>query len=208
MSKNRALIILPFLPLLLLMWFISTQGAPATKNHISVSPTPSQDPNCVPTFVDGDGPYYKTNAPFRTKIVPDQHNGTKLIVSGRVMANDCKTTLSGVTLDIWQADETGSYQNEWYRGQVTSAEDGTYHFETVAPKGYGQGTAYRPPHIHFKARKNNTLIITSEMFLPEARAQQIEDAFILKIIESEENGKKTLEGIHDIILPISPSKIP
>lgn len=157
--------------------------------------------NCVPTFVDGGGPYYKPNSPFRAKISSDENNGEKLVVEGKVVMNDCKTPVAGATIDIWQANETGDYEDEWYRGQIKSGKDGSYRFETVVPKGYGEGTGYRPPHIHFKVWIDGREVITSQMFLPAAREQKIEEAYIMKV-----ESKKTTESVghlgkHDIVLP-------
>jgi protocatechuate 3,4-dioxygenase beta subunit len=165
-------------------------------------PSAAKNPNCTPTFEDGGGPYYKLNVPFRQNIAPDENKGEKLIVQGKILRQDCSTPLAGSVLDIWQANESGSYEDEWYRGKVTASEDGSYMFETVVPKGYGEGTGYRPPHIHFKANFNNQEIITSQMFLPAAREQQIEEAYIIKVETKEENGTKVHYGYHDIILPI------
>lgn len=157
---------------------------------------------CVPTFVDGGGPYYKENAPFREKIVPSETNGEKLIVRGRVLKNDCATPVEGAVLDIWQASENGSYEEEYYRGKVRSGEDGEYEFETVVPKGYGEGTAFRPPHIHFKVFIDDRQIITSQMFFPEVRGRQgFNDAYIMSLKSTKHFGKYSHEGQHDIILP-------
>lgn len=157
---------------------------------------------CVPTFADGGGPYYLSNAPFRNKIAPDINNGEKLIVKGKILENDCKTIVANATLDIWQANESGDYEDEWYRGQVKTDSNGNYEFETVIPEGYGEGTGYRPPHIHFKVFKGNAEIITSQMFFPEVQGTPgFEDAYIMKVESTEKNGMQIHNGYHDIILP-------
>ena len=158
--------------------------------------------NCIPTFKDGGGPYYKPNSPFREKIVQDTSNGDRLIVSGKILKNDCVTPISNAVLDIWQANEKGVYEDLWYRGQVRADKNGIYKFETIIPKGYGEGTGYRPPHIHFKVFIENEDIITSQMFFPEVKGTPgFDDAFIIKIESTEENGKKLYRGTHNIILP-------
>lgn len=154
---------------------------------------------CIPAFLDGGGPYYKENAPFRQSLSPDENNGQKLIVSGKLLLSDCKSVVKNAILDIWQANESGNYEGEWYRGRVNVDEDGFYKFETVIPKGYGEGTGYRPPHIHFKVWKDNKLIITSQMFLPEASNQKIEKVYI---IETKKKGD-FFYGKHNIILPLT-----
>ncbi len=167
------------------------------NNYLSKSPQ-----ECKPTFPDGDGPYYKQNSPMRAKLVPDKNNGEKLIVKGKILQNDCKTPVANAILDIWQANEKGNYQDEWYRGKVQVNSKGNYTFETVVPKGYGEGTAYRPPHIHFKVFVENKLIITSEMFFPEVKGKPgFNDEYIMDLKTKEKNEKNEHQGYHDIILP-------
>lgn len=158
--------------------------------------------NCIPTFADGDGPYYYPNAPERNKIVPEKNGGERLIIEGKVLKNDCKTVILNAMLDIWQADEKGEYQKDWYRGKVRVDTNGRYTFETVIPKGYGEGTAHRPPHIHFKVVVDKKVLITSEMFFPEVKGRAgFDDTYIMKLEEKYSWGKKVFYGYHDIILP-------
>lgn len=157
--------------------------------------------NCIPTFPDGDGPYYRPDSPFRDKLA-QTHRGEKLVVYGQVLRSDCKTPMKNIILDIWQADETGIYHEDSYRGKVRTDSNGFYVFETVKPKGYGEGTGYRPPHIHFKVWEENRLIITSEMFFPEVKGTTgFEDAFIMKLVSEGKGKDKHLKGYHDIIVP-------
>lgn len=157
---------------------------------------------CIPTFPDGDGPYYQLNAPTRTKISPNYTDGTKLFVKGKVFKRDCITPVNDVVLDIWHADPTGTYQPEWYRGKVKVTADGSYEFETNMPKGYGEGTGYRPPHIHFKVESGSRVLITSEMFFPDVRGKEgFNDAYIVQLELINTLTEKYFEAYHDIILP-------
>lgn len=158
--------------------------------------------SCTPTFFDGGGPYYKPNVNFRKKIAPKNNNGEKLTVRGRLLRRDCKTPVRGAILDIWQANESGNYEDEWYRGKVRTDIRGNYEFETVIPKGYGEGTGYRPPHIHFKVFEDQKEIITSQMFFPEvAGTPGFDNAFIMQTKSQKRNGKIEHLGSHNIILP-------
>lgn len=172
------------------------------QNNLAAVPelSDSQPTTCIPTFLDGGGPYYQPNTPFREKISPDEHEGEQLIVTGKLLRSDCVTPVSGAVIDLWQANESGSYEDEWYRGQITTADDGSYRFESVVPKGYGEGTGYRPPHIHFKVFQNGREVITSQMFLPAAREQMIEPAYIVSL-ETKESENRSHQAYHDIILP-------
>lgn len=168
----------------------------------SASPKLSQNTPCIPTFADGGGPHYIDDVPSRSVLAPAENNGQRLVVRGRVLRRDCKTPVTNAILNIWHADENGEYQNAWYRGKVGSKNDGSYTFETVIPKGYGQGTAFRPPHIHFKVFIDNHQIITSQMFFPDVKGRDgFNDGYIMNVEEKSEWGDKTLYANHDIILP-------
>jgi protocatechuate 3,4-dioxygenase beta subunit len=171
------------------------------KKQISENTNASLAKNCVPTFVDGGGPYYQSNTPMRSELAPTVNSGEKLIVTGKVVEKDCVTPVANAIVDIWQANESGSYEDEWYRGRVPTNQSGEYTFTTVIPKGYGEGTGYRPPHIHFKIWQENSERITSQMFLPASREQGIEEAYIIKLETKEVSGMKINYGTHDIVLP-------
>lgn len=157
---------------------------------------------CTPTFADGGGPYYKANSPFRTVLYKTDSRGEILAVSGRVLHRDCQTPLPNAIVDIWHADENGKYQDDWYRGRILTDANGNYTFETIIPKGYGEGTGYRPPHIHFKIISNNTELITSQMFFPEVAGKAgFDEAYIIKTDKTIKNGRPMVLGYHDIIVP-------
>lgn len=177
---------------------IDTQNLPRQPHADTPSqPTITKDPSfCTPTFADGGGPYYQPNSPFRTQIVPPSSQGQPLTVTGRILLSDCQTPVPNAILDIWQANASGNYEDEWHRGRVTTDSQGNYKFQTIYPKGYGEGTNYRPPHIHFKVFVNNREIITSQMFFPDVKGR-FEDAYIITFNQSDPN-----LGTHNIILPI------
>lgn len=158
---------------------------------------------CLPTFKDGGGPYYLPDQPFRENIAPNENDGERLVVQGRLLESDCSTPISEGVLDIWQANEDGNYENEWYRGQVVADEQGFYAFETVIPLGYGEGTAYRPPHIHFKVHIDGEEQITSQMFFPEIQGTPgFKDEYIMAVdTKTPILGEPIHYGYHNIILP-------
>lgn len=153
---------------------------------------------CITTFFDGDGPYYKDNSPFRFKLANENSTAQKLVVEGYVWNTNCTKTIPNMVLDIWHADETGTYVDEWNRGKVTTDSNGKFYFETIMPKGYGEGTGYRPPHIHYKAWVNNRLIITSEMFFNDTLDKPgFNNAYI---IDAKVVGNTTY-GKYNVVLP-------
>ncbi len=202
-TKLLLILLLIAVPSLIYYSFrVDTKLATPAPESVQPAPTSMADAGCTPTFADGGGPYYLPNTPFRDVIHPAQYTGDKLIVSGKLLNNDCQTPVADAVLDVWQADDKGEYVNDWYRGNIRTDAGGNYRFETVVPKGYGEGTGQRPPHIHFKVFISEKEIITSQMFFPETRGTPgFDDAYIMNTETKEEDGKPVHYGTHDIILP-------
>lgn len=110
------------------------------------------------------GPYYRPGAPFRAKVTPPLAEGKPLLVQGRVWSHATKRPLQAVTIDVWQANMHGRYDNDekdnpphkdvfLYRTRVLTDEAGYYEYETVHPGRYQIGpNAWRPSHIHYLVR--------------------------------------------------------
>jgi protocatechuate 3,4-dioxygenase beta subunit len=95
------------------------------------------DYRCPPTPPDADGPFYRPDAPVRSRI------GSGYLLMGEVKsAADCKP-IGGVRLEIWMAGPDGNYGDQW-RATTFARNDGRYHFVSHIPGPYGS----RPPHIH------------------------------------------------------------
>jgi catechol 1,2-dioxygenase len=109
---------------------------------------------CTPTEIDVEGPYYLSNAPFRTNIASSEESGQRIAIKGTVLSPDCKTQIKDVLIEIWQTDSKGRYyykeDNYRLRGQMRTDRNGHYEFQTVKPGRYGLGNGFRPAHIHFK----------------------------------------------------------
>jgi len=192
------------IPILVIGAFIAGLQIPKInqKTTTNTSVDENKKTNCVPAFVDGGGPYYKPNTPFRKALSQQSAFGEKLIVEGRVLQNDCKTPLSNAVIDIWHSDENGKYQDDWYRGKIRANKNGNYSFQTVIPKGYGEGTGYRPPHIHFKIFVDDKEIITSQMFFPDVAGKAgFDDAYIMRVTKNPHDDSVQTNAYHDIIVP-------
>ena len=112
-----------------------------------------------------EGPYYKPDSPQRNSLVEEGMPGTRLILIGYVLDQNCQP-LPKAWLDFWQADASGEYDNAGYRlrgHQFTDAQ-GRYYLETVLPGLYGS----RPiEHIHVKLRPEGGQEITSQLYFPQ-----------------------------------------
>ncbi len=117
----------------------------------------------TPTPGDIEGPFYKAGAPVRANLVESGTKGEKMVLTGTVRSADCKP-LANASLDFWQADETGEYDNAGfrYRGIVTTDSLGRYRLETILPPPY----AGRPRHIHVKVQRLGGRALTTQLYFP------------------------------------------
>jgi protocatechuate 3,4-dioxygenase beta subunit len=162
-----------------------------------------------------EGPFYRRNAPYRAKVTPPLEPGKVLLITGRVWALDTRKPLAGATLDIWQANEKGRYDNDdsknppakdvyVNRARLITDEQGRYEFETIHPGSYLNGAQYRPPHVHYRvAMARYTTLITQLYF--EGDKYQDKDPFIRKSLiiklEPRKNGEAEYKaGVFDIVL--------
>lgn len=122
--------------------------------------------DCVATEANIEGPFYKEGAPSRMVLVDADTPGTRITVSGRVLASDGCAPLAGATLDVWQADASGAYDNDGFqlRGVLETASDGSYEIVTIVPGHYLNGDRYRPAHIHVKLSAPGHQLLTTQLY--------------------------------------------
>ena len=115
------------------------------------------------TPADMEGPFYKAGAPARASLVEPAAKGERLLLGGRVLDTACRP-VAGATLDFWQADEKGEYDNAGYRyrGKVLTDAEGRYRIETVLPAEYPG----RPRHIHVKVQRPGARALTTQLYFP------------------------------------------
>ncbi len=101
----------------------------------------------APTFAPKD-------APSRVSVVSKDEPGDRMIVTGRVFAEDGKTPLAGVSLFVYQTDKAGVYsrpvddnRRPRLRGYLRTDAQGRYEYETIKPASYPNGRT--PAHIHY-----------------------------------------------------------
>ena len=112
-----------------------------------------------------EGPYYIPNTPERHSLLEDGMQGTRLILVGYVLDQNCQP-LPNAWLDFWQADANGEYDNTAYRlrGHQFTDSQGRYYLETILPGLYSS----RPiEHIHVKVQPEGGEVVTSQLYFPE-----------------------------------------
>lgn len=169
---------------------------------------------CDPTTLDlyGQGPFYTPNPPTLAEgmLAEENEAGTRLIISGRVVTiTDCVSIVQNAEIDIWHANDAGSYDNDGYnlRGKVYTNEQGYYLFETILPGKYLNGNAFRPRHIHFRITPPGFPTLITQLYFEgdtsipgDAAASVTSGNFdaTARIIPLTENADGKMEGVWDI----------
>jgi protocatechuate 3,4-dioxygenase beta subunit len=112
--------------------------------------------------------------------------GTRIVVQGMVVTTDCKP-LSRATLDFWQADARGEYDNAGHRlrGHQLTDEAGRYRLETVVPGVYPGRTR----HFHVNVKVVGLPMLTTQLYFPDEpgneRDMLFERDLLLKVRDAD-----------------------
>ncbi len=178
--------------------------------------TKVEDLSCEPTTLDyyGQGPFYTSGPPILgddNNLAATNEQGERIIITGRVRNLDCSQFLPDTIIDIWHADDAGTYDNDGYnlRGITKSNAQGFYTFETIKPGKYLNGSKYRPSHIHFKITPPDFPELITQLYfqgdtsIPEDAAASLDSGTFdasSRIIALNTNANGVLEGNWDIVV--------
>ena len=126
---------------------------------------PAVDCKAGLTPLNQEGPYFKEGSPETTTFFVDGTQGTRLILAGQVLNQDC-LPIPGVKIDFWQTDAEGEYDNTGYafRGHQFTDNKGRYYLDTVLPGLYDS----RPiEHIHVKVTSPSGEVLTTQLYFPD-----------------------------------------
>src|SRR5271170_7564258 len=76
-----------------------------------LAPTPSCHDGDEPTIPEIEGPFFKPKSPRRSDLREPGIAGRPVELSGTVLTRVCRP-VAGVLVDLWQADDTGMYDNK------------------------------------------------------------------------------------------------
>ena len=128
-----------------------------------LTPTPACDDGDDPTPEQTEGPYYTPDTPERKDLLEDGVPGDRLVLTGTVLATDCRP-IAKALLDFWQADGEGQYDNDGFRLRGHQFTDGRGRFSltTVVPGLYPGRTR----HIHVKVQRPDGEVLTTQLYFP------------------------------------------
>jgi protocatechuate 3,4-dioxygenase beta subunit len=175
-------------------------AAPHDDARLSTA-LPTDDKACVQTADNIEGPFYRSGSPSKVTLVESTDAGQRLELAGSVRNLHC-AAIAGATLDIWQANDRGDYDNRGYhfRGRLQTSDDGTWRISTIVPGRYLNGSQFRPAHIHVKLSASGYADLTTQLYFPGDPYNAV-DSFIKPslLLDVKPRGA-TLDGGYDFVL--------
>lgn len=149
----------------------------------------------APTVADKD-------APSKITIANPQEPGERVIVAGRVFAQDGVTPVVGASVYVYHTDAKGYYspgtndnRNPRLRGYMRTDAQGRYEFNTIKPGSYPNSRV--PAHIHYVvtaagfSERIFEIVFEGDPFLTDNVRQQAANewsGFSLKRLEKDSAG--------------------
>jgi protocatechuate 3,4-dioxygenase beta subunit len=144
----------------LLMLLLPCPPLPSTESQPAVT--------CPPTTADALGPFYKPDAPSRSKV------GEGYVLWGVVCSTASCQPLAKAVVEFWLAGPDGQYSDA-YRASVVSEEVGRYSFESHHPVPYGG----RPAHIHIRVTAPGHRTLVTQHYPATGQQQATVDLVLL-----------------------------
>ncbi|MCY4056467.1 MAG: hypothetical protein OXG44_00560 [Gammaproteobacteria bacterium] len=162
---------------------------------------------------DYTGPFYPKGPRNRkSDLIVGEPQAEVLHLSGRVLAPDGRP-LTGVLVDIWQADPNGRYKHPrdrdqdslmeefLYWGEASTDADARFRFRTYVP---GRYSARPAQHIHYKVWRDRSELLTSQIYFDELGGAQgfarSEKAAALQTVSLERIDDETIAAELDIVI--------
>jgi protocatechuate 3,4-dioxygenase beta subunit len=167
----------------------------------------SQGMPATPACADGDeptvrqtaGPFYKPRSPERSDLRENGGNGVPFELGGVVLTRSCRP-VGRALVDLWHADENGSYDNDGfrYRGHVFTDGAGRFRFRTIVPAVYGGRTR----HFHVNVQAPNRPVLTTQLYFPGEAANARDFLFDRRLLMRVATAGEGRSGQFDFIVDV------
>jgi len=163
----------------------------------SLELTPSCGEQVQRTLAQTEGPYFKPDTPLKRDLAADRPRGEKITVAGLVLDTSCKPVAKAL-IDIWQADETGAYDNTGFtlRGHQLSDARGRWWFTTIMPAIYPGRTR----HIHVKVQKPGARVLTTQLYFPNESLNRRDGLFDQRLLMRVTDAADGKFGRYDFVV--------
>src|SRR5262245_34301063 len=135
--------------------------AGGVSRQLSLTPACGDDDELTPSQTAG--PFFTPLSPAKRDFAADAPGGERMTVGGYVLSNDCQPAARAL-VELWHADESGSYDNSGYklRGHQFTDAQGRWWFDTIVPGLYPGRTR----HYHVKVRRPGGIVLTTQLYFP------------------------------------------
>jgi protocatechuate 3,4-dioxygenase beta subunit len=162
-----------------------------------LSPTPQCHDGDAATLRQTDGPFFKPSSPERADLIEPGMAGQPIELAGFVLTRGCKP-VPGALVDLWQADDTGAYDNTGFRlrGHRFADSEGRYRFRTIVPAVY----TGRTRHFHVKVQPKGGRILTTQLYFPDEPQNRNDSLFRRELLMRTARIEGSLAGRFDFVL--------
>ena len=181
-----------------LLWTLAAAGgtgfglatARLAHSQEKLPPTASCTDDDEPTPAQTEGPYFTPNSPERWELREPGMTGLPILLTGHVVTQRCEP-IAGALVELWHADDAGTYDNEGYRlrGHQFTDAAGVYRFSTIVPGSYPGRTR----HFHLKFQAPGKPVLTTQFYFPgepgNERDRLFDPALLLTIDGAEPTGR-------------------
>lgn len=159
--------------------------------------TPSCSEQAHATVTQSEGPFFKTDAPLRRDLAADRPMAERMIVAGLVLDRNCQPVAKAL-VQIWQADETGAYDNAGFtlRGHQYADDRGRWWFATIVPAAYSGRTR----HIHVKVQRSGGRVLTTQLYFPGEPLNRRDGLFDQRLLMRITEGSDGKFGRFDFVV--------
>ena len=174
-------------------------GEDPTNDDLSCEESSCEDASCPPlTGSQTEGPYYKAGPPERSSFLEEGVTGTRLDLSGRVLALGNCEPMAGARVDFWHCDDAGVYDNEGFklRGHQFTDDEGVFYLETIVPGLYPGRTR----HIHVKVTPPGGSTLTTQLYFPGEPRNATDGLYEVKLEMDYRDGSAGKVGTFDFVV--------
>ena len=150
-----------------------------------------------PTIAQTEGPYFTPNAPLKRDLAADVSTGEPVLIGGVVLDVRCRP-VSRALLQLWQANQTGAYDNQGFklRGHQFTDDMGLWWFSTIVPGLYPGRTR----HIHVKVRRAGGPVLTTQLYFPDEPRNRSDSLFDTRLLMRFSNVDERRLGRFDFVI--------
>jgi protocatechuate 3,4-dioxygenase beta subunit len=123
--------------------------------------------------------------------------GHPIELSGVVVTRRCRP-VAGALVDLWHADDNGSYDTTGFRlrGHLFTDADGRYAFRTVVPGLYPGRTR----HYHIKIQAPGAGVLTTQFYFPGEKQNRVDGLFRPELLMKMSSVSQGLQARFDVVL--------